>query len=224
MKISIIRNLLFAISILCFISCSNEINRDPYPNFSFPIIDGAYDITTTWENDIFSKQTIYSISKSIEPDKIFEFYSSQLLSKTFESNVEAMFFTEPTEGKKYISDGNWLEPPAQYFMGWLNKDNTMVLKVTAFYKTAEQTQITCFLHPYSDQTDFVLFKEEMEKTGKIDEMIEFAQRFKKENGNFDVERAKMNVKNNVMLKRFIEIVENDTENLKANYSKYNENN
>jgi hypothetical protein len=211
------------ITLIVLFACSNEHSKkeDPYPKFTFPIISNSSKVTTNWENDIYGKSTSYFIQELRSPETIFNFYNNEFEKKGFKTNFTNSFPNlNFSQQQKYFQEGNWQAPPAIYAMAWKNQDNSMLIKVSLIYQKNETVQIICFIHPYSDQTEFLKFMQILNEEGNEEELSIILNKYRKKNGNFDLAKAKKEKTPNIILSKLIKIVENDTLQLRSNYLKY----
>jgi hypothetical protein len=217
-------NFLFIFLASCFaIACTNIQDNDPYPKFSLPLLSDPLEVKTYWEWDIYGKTTSYLIQKNKSPETIFNFYKKNFEQYSFWVNSKAVFPTIISKDAEYFADGEWQKPPAQYSMGWINKDQTMVVKVTIAYNKHQKTRVTCFLHPYSDISELIKFEKELQDQSQVIYMWEVIGKYKKENGNFDLEEARKKEPKSELLTSIIELVEKDTQLLRDNYLEYTKN-
>ena len=201
-------------------TCTAEINEDPYPSFQFPLLKDAEDVKIYWDNDIFGKDTRYRIPSAISPETIFNFYRNEFSKIGFTANSKAVYTRLTNPENNYIKEGNWLDPPARYTMGWINSEGTMVIKVTISYSTNGEINVICFIHPFSDYTKLNELIKELEQQGKIKEFYRILGQYKKENGNFDLEEAIKKEPPSDLIDAIAKFFIEDYEQLKNSYLKF----
>jgi len=212
--------ILYLVAVCTLISCSKELDKDPYPDFSFPLLSNALEVKTYWDLDIYGKDTRYLITETIAPESIFNFYKNEFKPFGFTVNSEAAFPNIDSSEGEYFKDGNWLKPPASYVMGWQNKEETMVIKVSILYQSNGVSKIICFIHPFSNLTELYELEKTLEEKGQINEMYEIVNKYKKENGNFDIEKAKKEEPKSELFLSITKAIEKDAKKLKNNYLRF----
>ena len=210
---------LTAITFLLFVSCSNA-EKDPYPEFTIPVVDKSYDVSINLDESIFGKSVSYYVVEKFPALNTIQFYESFLSKKGFNELENYKY-----GGKNWLNSNgvNAAYPPARTFRAWLDSSENLMFKLTLTYaNNKDELSVICFLHPHSKHHFFEKFDKWVSEMEKEQEVIVFLSNYRMPNAKVDLERALEENPNNELISRFAEAARKDKQDIAEAYKAYRE--